>query len=244
MKFFFSRDEIGRAVKRHLERRALKKLNQNPTIAEVLAKARPAGPKNYNPNVTTGVDYTDDLTLYNWIKKNKPQEILECGRGVTTSIMAQALLENGGGRITALEDSEEFFEKGKENIHPTVRHLVDYRLTKRITKRYGPFVGVGYEGIPDRPYDFVFIDGPNYDRTAEYDADIFEIVAKSNKPVSAMIDTRTGSCFIYHLVFGDKFRYDYLGRFGFIDGATKDDMRDYLSIISHSMKRREWRRWL
>ena len=42
----------------------------------------------------TGASYSDYLTLYEQVKSFKPKEILECGTGITTVVLAQALLEN------------------------------------------------------------------------------------------------------------------------------------------------------
>ena len=45
---------------------------------------------------STGCSFSDYWILYSHIKKYKPKEILECGTGVSTIVMAHALMENEG----------------------------------------------------------------------------------------------------------------------------------------------------
>ena len=80
-------------------------------------------------------------------------------------------------------------------------------------KDYSIFRGVGYENIPPRHYDFVFIDGPGVtapsDGAKTFDFDFINIVRDAHKPVCALIDGRYSTCYVYQRVFGvDKVRFD------------------------------------
>ena len=228
------RGKLAHILKIYLEKRAYKKLNQNKEVSAILAKA----------TLSTGCDYTDYLALYSYIRTHKPTEVLELGSGLTTSLIAQALKENGGGRLTSMEDVEKYYQITLDGIPPDLKPFIDLRLSPAIEGRYGPFCGVMYRDIPDRPYDFVLIDGPYHDAEKSFNLDILHILEKTTRPLTAYIDSRTGSCFIYHLVLGTKFSFNYLERFGVIDNATSKDLKNYRRIVSDSMRRREFkRRW-
>jgi predicted O-methyltransferase YrrM len=221
-------------LKKYLEHRARKKLNRNKEVAAILSKA----------TTSTGCDYTDYLALYNYIRIYKPAEILELGSGLTTSLIAQALKENGSGRLTSMEEIERYYRETLRSIPSYLKPFVDLRLSSTIEGRYGPFCGVMYKDIPERPYDFVLIDGPHYDAEKSFNLDILKILEKTVHPLTAYVDSRTGSCFIYHLVLGAKFSFSYLRRLGVIDRATSKDLKNYKKIVGDAMRHREFkRRW-
>ena len=180
---------------------------------------------------STGANYYDYWLLYSHIKLNKPREVLELGPGLTTLVIAQALYENGSGRVTAMEDLQKYYDALQVIIPDHLRPHIDLQLSPSHQVHYGPFRGKAYQSIPERDYEFVWIDGPNYDRQTEFDADILQLVAKSDEPITAFVDSRIGSCFVYSLVFGRKFKFDYIRRIGFLK-ASKHDMRTYTQIFS------------
>lgn len=180
---------------------------------------------------STGANYYDYWLLYSHIRNTKPKEVLELGPGLTTLVIAQALSENGGGRVTAMEDLERYHKALLDIIPERLRPFIDLQLSPSHQVHYGPFRGKAYQSIPDRDYEFVWIDGPNYDRETEFDADILQLVAKRDKPITAFVDSRVGSCFIYGLVFGKKFKYDYIRRTGRLT-ASRHDMKTYKQIFT------------
>jgi hypothetical protein len=180
---------------------------------------------------STGANFYDYWLLYSYIRRARPREVLELGPGITTLVIAQALSENGSGRVTAMEDVEHYHNALREIIPDRLRCYIDLHLSPSHQIHWGPFRGKAYKKIPDRNYDLVWIDGPNYDRQSEFDADIFEIVSKSDKPITAFVDSRMGSCFIYSLVFGRKFKFDYIRRIGVLK-ACRTDMKSYSEIFS------------
>lgn len=237
------RQWAGKRARMFYERRAYNRICRNAALFEILQQARRPGFKYYQPDVTTNIDYTDSLTLYEWIKRHKPKEVLEFGPGVSTLVIAQALHENGFGRVTAIENMEKFFQKAKESCPSRLLPYIDFHLYPVVKKSYGPFNGVGYEHIPDRPYELIFVDGPNYDVSSEFDVDVLDVIAKSETPVCAFVDSRTGSSFMYHLILGNKFKYRYLTGLGYIDSATKKDLLPFKKIIAAAMKRRAFKRF-
>ena len=63
----------------------------------------------------TGASYSDYLTLYAQVRAHRPREILECGTGISTVVLAQALRENAiedgetPGRVTSMEDDADWY---------------------------------------------------------------------------------------------------------------------------------------
>lgn len=183
---------------------------------------------------STGANFSDYWLLYSHIRKTKPREVLEFGPGITTLVIAQALSENGCGRVTAMEDLEEYRNALDKIIPDRLRPYIDLRLSPARTVHWGPVRGKAYGEIPERDYEFVWIDGPNYDLEREFDADILEIVERSEKPITAFVDGRKTSCFLYRVIFGKHFKYDYIRRVGFLR-ASKHDMKSF-HHIARSMK--------
>lgn len=195
-------------------------------LAELIASNSPS----------TGANYFDYWLLYSHIRKTRPKEVLELGPGLTTLVIAQALYENGGGRVTAMEDLAQYYEALLKIIPKHLAPFIDARLSPSHQVHHGPFRGKAYQSIPERDYEFVWVDGPNYDRETEFDADILQLIAKRDKPLTAFVDSRVGSAFIYSLVFGNKFKYDYVRRIGKLT-ASRHDMKTYKQIFT----RMKWR---
>lgn len=207
-----------RDLPQHFARR---KVLRHRDLAELVASHTPS----------TGANYYDYWLLYSHIRKTRPREVLELGPGITTLVIAQALFENGAGRVTAMEDQQKYHDALEAIVPERLRPFIDLRLSPSHQVHYGPFRGRAYRSIPERDYELVWIDGPNYDRQSEFDADILHIVAGREEPITAFVDSRLGSCFIYGLVFGRKFRFDYIRRIGTLT-ASRHDMKTYKDIFS------------
>lgn len=101
--------------------------------------------------------------LYSEVTANGRRNIVECGSGSTTVILAYALRANGSGIVTALEHQEEFAEA-------TRRLLAERGLSDWARVVHAPLtdVKIGAEEftwyepgrIPDGPIDLCFVDGP------------------------------------------------------------------------------------
>lgn len=190
---------------------------------------------------STGCSYADYWTLYAYVKKYKPKEILELGSGISTVVLCQAVRENGIGHVTSLEEDEFYRNKTEEIIPSDLRSNLDLVHSPAVIRQYGIFNGTSYSEIPERPYDFVFVDGPHYDQLTSFDADLLTIISKSETPVSAIIDYRIETSFIYYLLLGKKFYFNYTQRLGFIDRATKHDLVPFREVAKEHLRQRHFR---
>lgn len=224
---------VSKRIIHFLEKRARRKLKQDKNLWSFLSTIDAK---------STGCSMNDYWVLYSYILREKPVEVLELGSGISTVVMAHALQKNGSGNITSMEESEQYAALTIQMIPVNLRSCVTVIFSESIEKRKGLFVGKGYKSIPNRPYDFVFVDGPHYDRETSYGVDLLDIIARAEKPLSAIIDSRAGSCVVYNLFLKPKFYFDYFQNIGFVKKVTRKDLASYCDVIvresaSHVMKR-------
>ena len=131
--------------------------------------------------------YAKYYTLYSFIRKHKPQYVLECGSGVTTMVMLQALKENGKGTLISMDESDFYggtVEKIAKEMFPNASF--EMHVVPSVRGVYAGMQGTQYEKLPDHPYGLVFIDGPE---TPDIDLDAFFVLEKDpHTPV--IIDVR------------------------------------------------------
>ena len=186
---------------------------------------------------STGCNISDYWEMYNYVRKHKPAEILECGTGVSTVVMAYALIENEKegykGRITSMESIDKYLVMAKNLLPKHMNKYVDFVLSPVIEDTYALYRGMRYEKIPmDRNYDFVYVDGPSYycpkDGSVTFDYDLLYIIKNSSTNVSAMIDKRVSSCYVFQKVLGKEIvKYNAIIHLGFVKPCNKYDLLNF-----------------
>ena len=183
----------------------------------------------------TGASMSDYWTLYDQVRTHRPREILECGTGVSTVVLAHALKENQAegspaGRVTSMEEDEDWHRTASGNLPAHLTDVVDLLHSPKVDGFYKMFRGVQYESLPERAYDFVFSDGPerhspvNGDKL--FDLDLIQVVMRSETPVRAIVDNHYLTFYVLQKVFGlDKARYSAAHRLLFLEPVTKYDVR-------------------
>jgi predicted O-methyltransferase YrrM len=232
-----------RMVRRRLDAAARRRIQSNatlwPLLQDYLAKSE-----------STGCQYIDYDVLYRQIRALKPMEVLECGTGVSTVVVAQALRENAAehgieGRVTSMEDLEPWYEMAVRLLPEELVGYTDLRLSPKVEAGYTIFRGVRYAEVPKRRYDFMFIDGPGTlapsDRTRSCDFDFVDVVRQSDHPVSAVIDGRLTSCYVLQQIFGrEKVRFNVYENLGYVGPCSRHDMktitRSSSKALSHSLR--------
>ncbi len=183
----------------------------------------------------TGAAFSDYLTLFEQVRRHRPADILECGTGISTVVLAQALRVNEAeghrrGRITSMEDNEGWYALAKANLPTRLVPYVDLVHSRKVDGYYKLFRGVQYEHVPDRPYDFVFSDGP--DRRSPvtgdklFNLDLINVVRRSQQPIRAVVDNHYLTFYILQKVFGVRLaRYSVSHKLMFVGPVTKHDVR-------------------
>ena len=99
---------------------------------------------------STGCGYIDYWRLYSHIRKTKPVEILECGTGVSTLIIAHALMENEAefkiqGKVTSMEESYHWLKMSQKLLPKRYQKYVDFNFSKTVDDNFSLFRGVRYK---------------------------------------------------------------------------------------------------
>jgi hypothetical protein len=149
--------------------------------------------------------------------------------------MASALKENEhhgnqAGRITSMEDVDFWYRQAAKLIPDRLKSYIELIHSPKVEYCYSIFRGVGYQDIPDRAYEFVFVDGPETttpsDGIPTFDFDLINVVKKANQPVSAVVDKRVATCFVFQKIFGsDKVKFNPQCDLCFIGPLTSKDLR-------------------
>ena len=156
---YAARKRIINLGKKLLERKARKRIMSNKGLYTML--------QTYMAQTkSSGCQYKDYDVLYRYVRKWKPQEILECGTGTSTVVLAYALMENEKedgkvGRVTSMEGVQGWFDMAQDLMPDILRKYVDIRLSPTVEDGYMFYRGMRYKEVPDRQYDFVFTDGPS-----------------------------------------------------------------------------------
>lgn len=161
---------------------------------------------------------------------------------MSTLVIAHALLENERetgvcGRVTSMEESEQWLTMSQRLLPVRYQPYVEFRLSDTIEDKFSLFRGVRYRDIPERGYDFVFVDGPKYqsplDGTPTFDFDFLHILRTAKNPVAGLIDKRVSTCFALQMVLGPKkVRYSPVKGLGFIEPCTSEDLGDLDRTLS------------
>lgn len=184
---------------------------------------------------STGCSWIDLWTLYRTVRIRKPKEILECGPGVSTLIMSLALMENGKegfpGRITAMEEDNKFLEMAYALQPDYLRSFVDFHHSPKREDYYYLFRGVRYSNVPNKAYDFVFIDGPTLDSTTDgqmtFDYDFINVAQRAIKPVYGIVDYRLTTSFVFQAIFGlEMVKFDAVRELAFVGPLNRDNLVD------------------
>ena len=189
------------------------------------------------------------------MKRHKPQAVLECGTGFSTVVIAQALRENEeefgihNWRLVSMEENTHYHEAAVKSLPLPLKNdaRLEIVLSEAVEDTYEFFRGVRYREVPKGMYDFVFVDGPDLmvspaNQPLTFNYDFVKLVSESDHPIGALIDTRVSTCFVYSLLFPEKFRYDYLRKVGIVEPVTKKDLADAKKIVARAMARREFSR--
>jgi len=210
-------------------RRAEAALRANAELWDLMTRAA-AG------TAVTGASFSDYLTLYEQVRAYRPREVLECGTGISTVVLAYALMENARedgsapGRVTSMEDDKSWFEVAGTRLPAEVRDVVDLIHSPKQDGFYKCFRGVQYEALPDRPFDFVFSDGPDRHSPVNgdklFNLDLIHVVARSDSPVRAVVDNHYLTFYILQKVFGiEHARYSVSHKLMFVGPVSRHDVR-------------------
>jgi|GEM_PF-2223377 hypothetical protein len=148
-----------------------------------------------------GVEPNDYIRIYESVRRLKPEFVLECGTGLTTTAIGTALLHNAldyniQGHLISMEENRKWYDHAVALLPNILSKTVSIFHSPKVVREVSGYKGVCYDEIPKHPYNFVFIDGPTESSplTGEvlFDMD-FMFVARTNPLAIGMIDHRLNS---------------------------------------------------
>lgn len=175
-----------------------------------------------------GCTYREVWLLYRHILETKPKAILECGSGISTVGLANAVLQlreaGHACEFVTMEENAGYHEFLQKLIPPHL-HAVCRSLRSDVAIReIGGFKGRYYADTPDLPYDMAFIDGPNVRRLGDekkdptqFDADLL-IALAHGKPVTAFLDGRASTRKAWNALFPEaRMQFEAIHKFSRFD---------------------------
>mgnify|MGYP001244088049 CR=1 FL=1 len=162
---------------------------------------------------STGIKYSTIWELINNLKKNKPNKVLELGSGLSTLIICHVMnkihIDNNYSFIS-MENNLDYLDMARELLPEKYKSKVRFCLSKVEIKFFMFFRGYSYIDIPPEDYDFIFVDGPDYNDKygSSICIDPILIGSKSFKKVRGTIDKRLTTIFAMQTLFkNNKLRY-------------------------------------
>lgn len=195
------RKAINRALKHYCKFRLKSKL---PGIEEKLSRYR-------NDSETTGTQWITLWLAVSDIIKHKPQNILESGTGASTLVLAEAIRVNQRkdqsykAKIISMESVQKWYQIAKENLPAEYSDIVQIIHGPREKFELSLFRGYVHQNIPEQPYDYFFLDGPNFEdqHGTTFCADMLFVAQRmGKKTLRGVIDGRTSSAFVLQTLFG------------------------------------------
>ena len=242
------------------QRNSARFLMERPELRSLIQRMRKTSDSH-------GVSDTDFVALYLAVRKLKPKVVLECGTGMSTHIIAQAMLDEFGPnienlRLVSMEHIKKWRDHNDSLLPARFRDFVEIVHSPAVTYFHSIFRGSAYEQIPDHPYEFVFIDGPaaldeDGSLTVGLDfvcnMDFVRLILHSENPVWGIVDGRKLTVLAYHFLFGPNKVVHYPGwNLSVIRGVTKEDILKedemvigdslFRKVVQHSFGRPLWMR--
>lgn len=219
---------IAKKARRHYTNRArsrstawLEDYFRRHELDTLLATAR-------DKSESSGVYLWDYYVLHEAIRLRKPKFVLECGTGLSTWVIAKALQKyskpvHGEAKVVSMENYERFHARAIEIFPDELREHADICLSDIESYNYAFINGTVYSDVPDHPYSFLFVDGPEQKGTSNMQ--FVKVVESATEPVSAIVDHRLQTIYAYACLFGrQKVHYNPVYELGVVSPVTKKDL--------------------
>jgi hypothetical protein len=178
-------------LRKVLRRMSAVRLLRYPSLRDLLDR--------FAQSKSAAVDLADAIGLYEHIVRLRPRAILELGPGTSTNIICLAIDDIRKSDVTysptflSFEENAEWLQFHEETFIPSLRKYVTLAFlpaAKKDSDVLGESVA-HYASIPLLPYEFVFIDGPDFLRFGcNWSSDVVDLADTFGKKVSIVFDNR------------------------------------------------------
>lgn len=183
------------------------KFRLKSALPEIEDKLRQYG-KN---SETTGTQWITLWLAVSEILKHKPLNILESGTGASTLVLAEAVRaiqrddETYKAKIISMESVQKWYLVAKDNLPDDYSDIVEIIYGPRKKIEYALFRGYVHQNIPDRNYDYFFLDGPDFkdEFGTTFCADVIFVAQRTAKTtLRGVIDGRASTAFVLQTLLG------------------------------------------
>jgi len=168
-----------------------RRLSRYPSLRDLLVK--------FSRSKSAAVDLADAIGLYEQVLKLRPKYILELGPGTSTNIICLAIDDIRKTDVAysptflSFEENQEWLQFHEDTFVPSLRKYVTLGFSpsgKKESDVPGQYVA-HYIDIPKLPYEFVFIDGPDFLRYGcTWSSDAVDLADTFAQKVSVVFDNR------------------------------------------------------
>ena len=181
---------------------------------------------------TTGISSGDTAFLHANIRDRVPRRVIEFGTGKSTWVIARAMEKycwpryGGDIALVSMEESEHWYEQQLKFLpRQAFEHWDSFvRIVRSDPEiyRFRFLAGMAYADTPIEHFDFCFVDGPDPHGTCNMD--FVKLVAASDRPMTALIDTRKSTQMAYAALFGKQRLTRYHSGLCLVEDVTRADL--------------------
>lgn len=195
---------------------------------------------------TTGTSSGDIAFLHAYIRDHMPKRVIEFGSGKSTWVIAKCMerycWDHHGGNISlvSMEESSHWYEQQLKFFpKQSFNHWDKFvRIVRSDTEihRFRFAAGMSYVDTPMEHFDFCFVDGPDAHGTCNMD--FIKLVAMTDRPMTALIDTRKSTQMAYAALLGKQKLIRYHTGLCLVDEVTRADLIEtkYKDIFPENQK--------
>lgn len=186
---------------------------------------------------STGCEFSDFYALWQSLNKFRPNCILECGSGISTIIFAyySHISNSKEIKIFTVEENEYYYKDLLKKFPEQYKKYVNFLLLERKEKIYKGILGSFYSDLPNKNYDFIYIDGPT-DRAVwndksspkTFNSDLINILsANKNIIINGVLDQRITTFRAYKKLINNKrLSYNSVHKLTYIKSLSYKDLID------------------
>ena len=134
------------------------------------------------------------FSLWQILHQRHPLNILELGAGTSTAVFAAYVRDHRGVTLTSVDEEPRWLKTATEISQITLGDKrFDLRSSPKQDHVFLKHKASRYASVPQKEYDFVFIDGPTIkDASLGLNTDILSIIEK-RLPETILVDMREGT---------------------------------------------------
>ncbi|MBM3506998.1 MAG: class I SAM-dependent methyltransferase [Alphaproteobacteria bacterium] len=159
--------------------------------------------------------FVDLVRLTRFVRERRPSVVWEFGSGWSTQYLAQALADNGAGKLYSLDADAFWSENAQAMLPPWLGPFAEMRHVPCKQMQVQGACAWKYDWRPDDMPQLIYVDGPAGAKECPGNADLLEIEERLAPGCLIVIDGRAKTAEFLRTKFRREWRYwEDLGPFG------------------------------